>query len=155
MSSLDNIIPSQVTKAERWTKLYRSIHSLFLKDEFVHIDDYKQMVTEMNARIAMVEANANASITAAVAALQAAIIGHFHVAPQAPAGALPTGLGTITVPPVVTPPVPTKQVTPVTIAMEARNAQLLGLGPATAPLAGGVAQDELLANTTIKTDIGV
>lgn len=151
MSSLDNIIPSQVTKAERWTKLYRSIHSLFLKDEFIHIKDYNQMVTEMNARITELETK----LTAELAKLATGLSAHFHMAPQAPTGTLPTTPPIAPLPVYAPAYVPTKPVTPVTIGMEARNAQLLGLGPATAPLAGGISQDELLANTTIKADIGV
>ena len=149
-----NLLPSQITKSQRWDKLYRIIHHLFLKHEFVHIDDYNKMVKEMNARIQMVEANANASIAAAVAALQATIIGHFHPAPQAPAGIIPTGPGVIVAPAIVTPPPPSVEVVPVTIAMEREDAKLMAKGPALAPLAGGVHPDQSLAEITIRSDIG-
>lgn len=150
-----NIIASQFTKSERWTKLYRMIHHLFLKDEFVHIEDYNKMVADMNARILTVETNANASIQAAVAQITATVLGHIHVVPQAPAGTLPSGPGVITTPPMVTPPAPAPAVVPVTIAMERTDAMYMATGPATAPLSGGFAQDQLTANMTIVSDIGI
>jgi hypothetical protein len=149
-----SIISSQITKSERWTKLYRTIHHLFLKDEFVHIEDYNKMVKEMNARILQVETNANASISAAVTAIQATVIGHNHIAPQAPAGALPTGPGIIVTPPIVTPPAPAPTVIPVTIAMQRTDAQYMSMGPAKAPLSSGSQPDQLMANTQIVSDIG-
>ena len=149
-----DIISSQITKSERWTKLYRTIHHLFLRDEFVHIEDYNQMVNEMNARITTVEANANASIAAAVAQITATVVGHTHPSPPAPLNPVVTGPGVIILPPVVTPAPPAPLVVPVTIAMERTDATLIATGPAKAPLASGIAPDQARANTDIITTIG-
>jgi hypothetical protein len=149
-----NIVASQITKSERWTKLYRTIHHLFLKDEFVHIEDYNKMVQEMNARILQVETNANASIATAVAQITATVVGHTHPSPPAPVNPVVTGPGVIIVPPVVTPPPPAPAVVPVTIAMQRTDAQYISMGPALAPLSSGISPDQLTANTTILSDIG-
>lgn len=153
--ALPNLLASNITISERWMKLYRTIHTLFLKYEFIHIEDYTQMVNEMNARITTVEANANSSIAAAVTALQAAIVGHNHIAPQAPSGAIPTGPGIITAPPIVTPPPPATLVVPVRVGMERADATLQAQGPALAPLSPVYSAAQALANTKIKLDIGV
>lgn len=145
-----DIISSQITKSERWTKLYRTIHHLFLKDEFVHIEDYNKMVQEMNARILQVETNANASISAAVTAIQTAIVGHTHGT-----GVGPSGPGIIPAPPLVTPPAPAPSVVPVTIAMQRTDAKYMSIGPAKAPLSSGIQPDQLMANSQIISDIGI
>ena len=143
-----NIIKSQVTKSERWLKLYRTIHHLFLKDEFVHVTDYTKMVAEMNARIAAVEAKS----TAELAKVAAGLASHFHLVPQAPSGTLPSAPPAA--PPFVATPQPSKPVVIDKTAMEAYDAALMATGPAQAPLADGIAPDQTLANTTIVADIG-
>ncbi len=144
-----SIISSQITKAERWVKLYRTIHHLFLQFEFVHIEDYNLMVQQMNARILAVETNANASIAAAVTAIKTAIVGHTHAT-----GVGPSGPGIIPVSPLLVPPAPAPPVVPVLTAMLRTDSQLMSLGPASAPLASGVEPDQLMANTQIIGDIG-
>lgn len=143
-----NILASQFTKAERWLKLYRTIHHLFLKDEFVHITDYNQMVSEMNARITAVEASNKAELSK----IQAGLSSHFHMVPQSPSGTLPSQ------PPAGVPytaaPQPSKPVVPVRTAMEMHDAALMSTGPAKAPLADGISPDQLSANSTIISDIG-
>jgi hypothetical protein len=142
-----NIIKSQITKSERWLKLYRTIHHLFLKDEFVHVTDYTKMVAEMNARITAVEAKA----TTEIAGLAAGLTTHFHMVPQAITGTLPSAPAA----PVFTAtPQPSKPVVIDKTAMGAYDAALMSTGPAQAPLADGIAPDQLLANTTVISDIG-
>lgn len=141
-----NIIASQFTKSERWLKLYRTLHHLFLKDEFVHITDYNQMVQEMNARIQAVEAKS----TAELAKVSAALLTHVHgyASPGGPSMTAPAA-------PVFQPtPQPSAPVVPVRTAMEAYDASLMATGPAKAPLADGLAPDQLTANSTIVADIG-
>lgn len=146
-----NIIKSQITKSERWFKLYRTIHHLFLKDEFVHITDYTKMVAEMNARIAAVEATSTAELAKVATGLAT------HVHPVTTAGG-PTNQAGIAAPAVAPPfiavPAPSKPVIIDKTAMEAYDAALMSTGPAQAPLADGIAPDQLLANTTIISDIG-
>jgi hypothetical protein len=154
MSLLSNVVSSQFTKSERWLKLYRTIHHMFLKEEFIHKVDYELMVTQMNARITAVEAAANASIATTVTAVNAMMASHIHIVPQAPAGALPSGPA-ISVPAVVPPPPPSPLVKTVTTAMQAADNLLMGTGPATAPLADGISPDEMRATNTIMTDIGI
>jgi hypothetical protein len=144
-----NILASQVTKSERWTKLYRMIHHLFLKSEFIHIEDYNQMVKEMNTRIATIESKMNTEL----AKIQAGLASHIHMVPQAIAGTLPSLPPSA--PPYTATPQPTNPVVPVTIAMERTDAMYMSMGPALAPLASGVAPDQLTANQTIISDIGI
>ena len=144
-----NIVASQITKSERWTKLYRVIHHLFLKDEFIHIEDYNKMVNEMNARISALEA----SLQAELAKIQAGLSTHIHMVPQAISGVLPSQPAAA--PPYTSAYQPTKAVVPVTVAMQRTDLKLMATGPAKAPLADGVAPDKALANSTIIADIGV
>lgn len=144
-----NLITSQVTKSERWTKLYRMIHHLFLKDEFIHIEDYNKMVNEMNARITALET----SLQAELKKIQLGLSTHFHIAPQAPSGAIPTQPPSK--PPYTSAYKATKAVVPVTVAMQKTDMSLMATGPATAPLADGTSPDQSLANSTIAADIGI
>lgn len=151
MLLLNEVTSSQITKAERWVKLYRTIHHLFLREEFIHKNDYAQMMTEMNARITAIEA----LMTSELSKVAAALVSHTH--PVVTNGGPTTQAGIAGPSPAVfTPaPQPTKPPVPATIHMEAADAFLVGLGPAQAPLSDGMSADKLRANTTILTDIGV
>lgn len=148
--SLANIVTSQITKDQRWDKLYRIIHHLFLRKEFVHIKDYNLMIEQLNTRISMVEANANASIAALTLSTNLAIIGHTHTI-TAPGN--PSGPGLPIVPATVTPPPPSIIPTPTTAAMVLEDAKLMAFGPALAPLSGGIHPDQLRADSSISSDI--
>lgn len=148
MGLLDtNIFSSQFTKAERWLKLYRTIHHLYLKEEFIHRGDYNKMVSEMNARITELEAKISAELTK----INLGLTLHTHVTntpgqlTSPPAAPIPVYLPGLT---------PTKPVVPVTTAMESADSLLMSTGPAKAPLASGITSQELNANTTIVSDIG-
>lgn len=149
MSLLNNIVSSQFTKSERWLKLYRTIHHLFLKDEFIHKKDYEQMLRDMNTRMQSLETGLMQELTK----VQLGLATHFHMVPQAPTGTLPSA------PPASPPYTSTFKVTqpivPVTIGMDAQDAALMGTGPAKAPLADGIAPDQATANSTIIADIGI
>lgn len=151
MALPSNFSTSQITKSERWLKLYRTIHHLFLKDEFIHVADYNQMVTEMNTRITELETKLTVELTKLALGLST----HIHMAPQAPAGTLPTTPPTAPLP-VYSPGLsPTKPVVPVTTGMQTADSALMATGPAVAPLSEGMSAQEISANTTIISDIGV
>ena len=151
---LPEIITSQITKAERWLKLYRVIHHLFLRQEFPHIQDYNRAIDEINAKIATLEANINQSIQNAVQQISIAVQGHTHIVPQTPAGVTTSSPGMLTAPPIFSPVPSTPKVIPLTVFMELADSALMGTGPAVAPLASGVAPDQVVANSTIVADIG-
>lgn len=143
-----NVLASQVTKSERWTKLYRVIHHLFLKDEIVHVDDYKKMLSELNKRIDQLNKKLDANLTN----LKVQFDTHNHIAPQAPSGAIPTQ------PPLVKLTVDKTPIAPVVYvdaALKAQDAKQMATGPAKAPLANGSSPDQILANSTIASDIGI
>lgn len=146
MSLLSNIVTSQFTKSERWLKLYRIIHHLFLKEEFIHTADYQVMVTQMNARITTLEAMLNVELAKVATALVAHTHAYVNVAAPAITGpAVPSYIPALQ---------PTPIVVPTTAGMQAMDATLMATGPAQAPLADGISPDELRANSTIIADIG-
>lgn len=143
-----NFVTSKIAPQERWLKLYRKIHNLFLKQEFIHTADYNQMVSEMNARITQLEAGLQAELTK----INVGLATHIHIAPQAPTGSLPTS------PPPVTPYIaayaPTKPVVPVTTAMAAADSALQAMGPAFAPIGDGLGIEATTATTTSQSEVG-
>jgi len=176
-----NIVTNKFSVKERWLKLYRKIHNLFLKDEFVHVVDYKTMLEQLNLRMSLIEANmvaGDAAVTAATtaaigtlsagiaaqtAALEAGSATHIHNAPQAPAGILPTTPAVpppLPLPPSVpptlpAPPAPTTPKVPYTgVALKAADITLQATGPAVAPLGDGVAAETQAASLQISADIG-
>jgi hypothetical protein len=143
-----NIVASLFTLDERWTKLYRTIHHLFLRKEFIHIQDYNFMVQEMNNRISVIETKLNTELQK----IALGMMTHVHPSPPAPVNPVITG-------PVAAAPYtpgfsPTPLVKPQTTFMEQADAVLQSLGPAQAPLADGIAPDQLQANTKIRSTIG-
>jgi len=146
-----NIVTNQVSTKERWLKLYRKIHNMFLKDEFIHIVDYNKMVTEMNARFAELETKLTAELTK----VQVGLATHIHNAPQAPAGTLPTTPPILPLPPYQMAYAPTKPIVPVTTAMQQTDLALQATGPGVAPLGDGLSVTAELASTTAISDIGV
>ena len=147
MALNSNFATSKVAPQERWLKLYRKIHNLFLKDEFIHTVDYNQMVTEMNARITELETK----LVTELAARDAAYATHFHLAPQAPTGQLPTLPPTV---PYVHSLTPTKPVVPVVTAMTQTDAAYQAMGPAFAPIGDGLGVEATLATTTSQSEVG-
>lgn len=169
-----NIVTSKISPAERWLKLYRKIHNLFLSKEFVHIIDYNQMVTEMNLRITTIEQTYNAALAAQaeqIQALTAHASTHTHpvstnVTASGSNGAGPvnsTGTGTGTAAPASSPapavaaPVGsfTPPVIPVVTAMQATDAAWMASGPAIAPLGDGFSKEAITATYTALSDVGL
>lgn len=153
---LRNLVASEITKSERWLKLYRVIHNLFLKDEFIHIQDYKKMIFDMNLRITQVEANASAALSAAVSGLSGMVTAHTHMVATAggPTNQAGSTTATIATPPVLSPAPKVPEVQIVDIGMKQMDAMLMATGPAMAPLADGFSSDQISANRVILTDIG-
>lgn len=154
---LPNVLASDITKSQRWDKLYRIIHHLFLRNEFVHIEDYKKMVLDMNTRIATVEANAQAALSSAITAIVAMNAAHTH--PVVTAGG-PTNQAGSTTGVIQTPPqLPATPKAPEVVISDAgmvrADAALMAAGPALAPLAGGFSSDQVAANRTIIADVGI
>lgn len=147
MPLLDDFAASQYTKGERWRKLYRVIHHLFLKDEFIHIDDYKKMVNDMNNRIKDLEQKVNTELRN----IQSGLSSHFHQAPQAPSGILPTKPPEA--PPYTATTISTNEVIVDNSKMLKKDNELMLQGPAKAPLADRSGAQEQLANATIQSDI--
>ena len=139
-----NVVQGRASIAERWIKLYRKIHNLFLKDEFIHKADYLLTLKQLNARISALEA-------ATGAAINAAIVGHTHQAPQAPAGTLPTtpGIANGSFGPPTSP-----AVEHLTTQMEATDATLQALGPPFSPIPTGVSPEVQAAGAQQAADIG-
>lgn len=150
-----NLVNNQLSIAQRWLKLYRTIFNAFLKIDFVHIRDFKLFESQMNARIATLEANLAAAVATTNINISTSILGHTHLAPQAPAGALPTGPG-LPVAPLTPVPVPTTPAVNIkdTFAQQ-QDAIQQATGPALAPLGDGLSPEAQTANITVLSDIGV
>ena len=73
--SLDAVLnlASSRSKAERWRKLYRKLHNLFIKSELAHTKDVELAIRQLDARITQVEANLNAAVAAVNTSLTSAI----------------------------------------------------------------------------------
>jgi len=77
-----NIVGSEITVAERWLKLYRKIHDLFLKDDFTNRNDHEAAVKQINLRIDTLETGINATlsqINLALNLIQIHGIAHLHL----------------------------------------------------------------------------
>jgi len=150
-----NIATNKVSAATRWLKLYRTLFHRFLKIDFIHKADYLRELQQLNARITQLETALNTTQTQLMTAISLATTAHTHVAPQAPAGAIPTGPGIVTTPP--TPPVPsaTALVVHADTILEQKDAALQATGPAIAPLGDGLSPESVAANVQIKQDIGL
>lgn len=132
MSNLVDVGTSQVAPVERYLKLYREIHNLYLRRDFVNLQDFNTAMTAINTRFTELESK----IIAELAAIQIGLATHIHVAPQAPAGALPTA------PPAVPPYTSAFSVTQPVVAkttfVEQNNSALQATGPAIAPLGSNI-----------------
>ena len=149
-----NVIQGRASIAERWIKLYRKIHNLFLKDEMVHKEDYLLTLKQLNARISTVEANMAASVSSLSASINAAIAGHTHQAPQAPSGTLPTSPGIPNGSFGAPAPATTPAVEHLTTIMDATDQALQALGPPFSPIPTGVSPEVQAAGAQQAADIG-
>jgi hypothetical protein len=142
------IVTSRTATQERWLKLYRKIHNLFMKDELIHVDDYKKMIEDLNRRISELEQTVQKELTS----IQAGLSSHIHIAPQAPGGALPTQPPSA--PPYTSAFKPTKPIVPVNAAMQKYDALLQKTGPATAPIPAAASADDARTAAQLRADIG-
>ena len=157
MSLASQVLASIQTKVERFIKLYRILYRDFLFQDFIHKEDVKLMIEQLNTRITAVEANAAAAITGAAQALHAEIAAHSHLVATAGGPAAQTGATTSTI--AVAPQLPPTPQAPVVMWSEAQHIArlngLIALGPATAPFADGFDPQVLSGNVGILSDIGV
>ena len=152
--SLENIPFSILTVQERWIKLYRSLFHNFLKKDFVELEDFKMMHMELNGRITQLESALNSNISTTNAAIKAAIAGHLHNAPQAPAGMIPTGPGLPQSPLQMPSPAKIPETPFYDTVMKAKDRAYLGLGPAMAPLGDGLSPEAAIASSKAVSNIG-
>lgn len=86
-ATVQNIAGSQVTVAERWLKMYRTIHHLFLQTDFTNRDDFDFTLDQINLRMDAMEDSIDAMATQLATALEVITIwGMAHVHPTAAPG---------------------------------------------------------------------
>ena len=141
-----NIALSKITLQERWYKLYRKIHTQFLSKEFVHVDDYKAMYKQLNARILQLEQKINTNLQN----IKTQIDSHTHVAPQAPGGAIPTNPPSA---PLTVDTSPVKEAPYIDAAMQAENSAWLAMPQALAPMGDGLSTQASQASLQASSDI--
>lgn len=135
---------------ERWLKLYRKIHNMFIKDELVHIDDFKTEINNIHKRIDQL----NAKLDSNLANIAASHNSHTH---QWTGGNAGGPVGGITAPtPAPFNPDPTAIVrTPfVDKNMQAYDRALQSTGPAMAPISTTASTDDAKAAIQARSDIG-
>ena len=158
--SLDLVLSMAASrsKSERWRKLYRKIHNLFIKDELTHVKDVTLAVKMLDARITQLEANMNqavvqlnSSMTAMASMLQQH--GHPVTTPVGPGAATPMPA------PIPQPKPPTPSATTVvqykTNFMDAEDTKWFMEGPAAAPFMPRSTIEDVKASSTIIGDIGI
>ncbi len=132
-----NMVGSKITVAERWLKLYRKIHFLFLRNDFTNRKDFEFTINQINLRMDTMEANILSMLSQQQAQITALTLHggtHFHIAPQAPAGTLPTTPAIV--PPIVGPAAFLKSPPALTTTtfVEQRDAILQATGEPVVPL---------------------
>ena len=146
MSLSANIISSKIAVSERWFKLYRRIHNLFLAKEFVHVDDYKTMFKGLNERIDKLNQKLDSNLNT----ISTTFASHIHNAPQAPGGVIPTAPPAAPMTPDLSPVLP---VIYTNVKMMAEDNMWRGLGPAMAPLGSGTSLEATSASLTASQQI--
>jgi hypothetical protein len=79
-----NLVGSKITVAERWLKLYRKIHFLFLQFDFTNRNDFEFSIQTLNTRITTLETNIQATlaqINAKLSTIETHGKTHTHIAP--------------------------------------------------------------------------
>jgi hypothetical protein len=128
VSNLVNIATSQAATAERYLKLYRELHNLYLKDDFVNFQDFGLALSELNLRIDTLEQQ----LISQLKSIEIGLSNHVHIVPQAPAGALPSNPPLV--PPYISALAATKPVPQGRSFADNRNLILQATGPAITPL---------------------
>lgn len=133
---LVNVATSKIAPKERYLKMYREIHNLYLRTDFTNLQDFNQAMTELNARFTELETK----ITTELATLQIGLATHTH--PVTTVGG-PTNQAGIAAPPTAPPYRSAFSVTKPVIAKttfaEQNNTILQATGPAISPLGNGIA----------------
>lgn len=156
------ILDSKKTIMQRFKKLYRTLYIQFINKDTMHKKDLQKIIETLNLRITTLETTMNANFKATDANIAAAITGHLHLNPQAPAGSLLSGPGALvlTLPP-SPPSVTTGQESQVNSLsngepeLNSRMGALAGQGPATAPMSDQADLEAQAANIRTVSDIAV
>lgn len=133
-----NAAGSKVTIAERWIKLYRKIHNLFLKKDFTNRQDFEFTVKQLNLRIDSLEQQLNTAINALntkFSVFETHYNAHTHVSPPAPVNPVvtaPTVPSLVPAPPATSPV--TQQARTTTQFVEQRDTILQSTGEAVVPV---------------------
>jgi hypothetical protein len=137
------IVGSKTATQERWFKLYRKIHNIFIKDELVHVDDFKAEIKNLHKRIDQLNQKLDTNMTNLAAILNS----HIHTAPLGPTSPPTSG--------VFSPdsmPIPTVPFTDPN--MQAYEKALQSLGPGMAPISTTASTDDAAAALQARSDIG-
>lgn len=150
---------SQKSKAERWKKMYRKLHNLFLVEDIVNVRDFQRIMDEFNTQIKAMEKALNQAIStnqASIASLASWAAAHIHIVPQSPGGANPSA------PPSAPAPQPSPAVASAYVdviyadpELQARNAELFAEGPGSAPISTGASPQAAAATAESITDVGI
>ena len=124
---------------ERFSKLYRKLHHLFIVEELTHIDDFKREIDQLHKRIDQL----NAKVDANNQKMAQAMASHIHMVPQAITGKLPSE-PTLTL--LVPDSSPVVRIPYSNVEMTTENFKQLAKGPALAPLAAGLDKTTIIAN---------
>jgi hypothetical protein len=144
------IISSRSATQERWYKLYRKIHNIFIKDELVHIDDFKTEISNIHKRIDQL----NAKLDSNLANVAASHNSHTHQWAGGNAGG-PVGGVTVPTPVAFTPDASPIVKTPfVDKNMQAYERALQSTGPGMAPIVATASTDDAAAAAQARSDIG-
>lgn len=162
MTLLADIVANELATSTRFQKLYRTIFNKFLKGDFVHIKDFKEFETKLNARLTTIEANIKAGDVAVTGALTAAVsaidikvaLPHTSTVPGNPTVPNPAAL--IPTPPAPPAPGPTTpDLAILDTSAQAQDARQQALGPSAAPLGQGTSPEVIAARIDVKSDIGL
>lgn len=147
LASPKAIADSVKAKLERFEKLYRTMYMRFFFKDFIHKEDVKQMMLELNKRITVIEGNLNTALAKAVADMNGNIAQHTHKVPQAPSGVLDSLPPAATFKPVAPPAKSAVAATPwIEVKHTSRVQELFAQGSALAPLASGLSLTATNAN---------
>ena len=143
------IVSSKLAVQERWLKLYRRIHNLFIKDELVHIDDFKTEIDNIHKRIDQLNAKLDSNLSNIAATHNA----HTHQWAGGNAGGPVGGVTTPSPTPFTPDPTAIVRVPFVDKNMKAYERALQSTGPAMAPIAAVASTDDARAAAQARSDI--
>ena len=80
--TVSNLATSKIAPVERFLKLYRKLHDLFLQSDFTNRKDHETAVKQINIRIDTLERNINSTLSQITASLSNILIhANTHIHP--------------------------------------------------------------------------